>query len=174
MYLHTQIPTCSLRPWQPDDRLSLAHHANNRNVWRNLTHTFPHPYTEVDAASWIKLANQASSCLHLAIELHGEAVGGIGVVPGEGIAARTAQFGYWLGEAHWGKGLATAAACTMISHARAAFTFARFEAPVFGWNPKSMRVLEKVGFVREGLLRHSVFKDGETIDSIMYALVTDA
>lgn len=34
-----------------------------------------------------------------------------------------------------------------------------------------MRVLEKVGFVREGVLRKSVYKDGQLIDSIMYALV---
>lgn len=32
-----------------------------------------------------------------------------------------------------------------------------------------MRVLEKVGFVREGVLRNSVTKDGELIDSVMYA-----
>ncbi|HYH45703.1 MAG TPA: GNAT family protein [Thermoanaerobaculia bacterium] len=35
----------------------------------------------------------------------------------------------------------------------------------------SMRVLEKCGFVREGVLRQSVFKDGEVIDSILYARV---
>lgn len=37
-----------------------------------------------------------------------------------------------------------------------------------------MRLLERVGFVREGLLRKSVFKDGELIDSVMYALLVDA
>ncbi len=37
-----------------------------------------------------------------------------------------------------------------------------------------MRVLEKVGFVREGILRRSVLKDGQLIDSIMYAAVSDA
>jgi RimJ/RimL family protein N-acetyltransferase len=36
-----------------------------------------------------------------------------------------------------------------------------------------MRVLEKVGFRREGLLRRSVWKDGELIDSVLYALLTD-
>ena len=37
-----------------------------------------------------------------------------------------------------------------------------------------MRVLEKSGFVREGVLKRSVFKDGQLIDSIMYARVRDA
>ena len=33
----------------------------------------------------------------------------------------------------------------------------------------SMRVLEKAGFTKEGILRHSVTKDGELIDSVLYA-----
>jgi RimJ/RimL family protein N-acetyltransferase len=49
--------------------------------------------------------------------------------------------------------------------------FLRLEAPVFAWNPASMRVLEKCGFVREGMMRKSVFKDGELIDSLLYARV---
>ena len=47
----------------------------------------------------------------------------------------------------------------------------RLETPVFAWNPASMRVLEKCGFVREGVMRKSVFKDGELIDSVLYAQV---
>ena len=37
-----------------------------------------------------------------------------------------------------------------------------------------MRVLEKVGFIKEGTLRKSVLKDGQLIDSVMYAAVSDA
>jgi [ribosomal protein S5]-alanine N-acetyltransferase len=47
----------------------------------------------------------------------------------------------------------------------------RLEAPVFEWNPASMRVLEKCGFVREGVLRKSVVKDGKIIDAVIYARV---
>lgn len=47
------------------------------------------------------------------------------------------------------------------------------EAPVFAWNPASMRVLEKCGYTREGVMRKSVFKDGELIDSVLYARVAD-
>jgi RimJ/RimL family protein N-acetyltransferase len=47
----------------------------------------------------------------------------------------------------------------------------RLEAHVFEWNPASMRVLEKCGFVREGVLRRSIFKDGQVIDQILYARV---
>jgi ribosomal-protein-alanine N-acetyltransferase len=47
----------------------------------------------------------------------------------------------------------------------------RLEAPVFEWNPASMRVLEKGGFVREGVMRKGVFKDGKIIDAMLYARV---
>ena len=45
----------------------------------------------------------------------------------------------------------------------------RLEAPVFEWNPASMRVLEKCGFQREGIRRKGIFKDGQVIDAVMYA-----
>ena len=51
------------------------------------------------------------------------------------------------------------------------FDMERLEAPVFEWNPASMRVLEKCGFLREGVLRRSVVKDGRLISSVLYARV---
>ena len=174
MRIDTEIPNCLLRPWHVADKASLLRHANNRNVWRNLTEAFPHPYTEADADEWLEIANRPGRSLNLAIEVDGSAVGGIGTIAGEGVACATAQFGYWLGEAHWGKGFATAAARALVAHIEGRRLFARLEAPVFEWNPPSMRVLEKVGFTREGVLRRSVTKDGQLIDSVMYAYVTAA
>ena len=49
----------------------------------------------------------------------------------------------------------------------------RVDAGVFEWNPASMRVLEKVGYVLEGRLRKSATKDGQTIDEFLYARVLD-
>ena len=40
---------------------------------------------------------------------------------------------------------------------------------VFAWNLSSMRVLEKTGFVRDGVLHHNVLKDGTFTDSVVYA-----
>lgn len=167
--LRTVMACCNLRPWHPTDKPSLLLHGNNRNVWRNLSDMFPHPYTEADADYWLSVANQAAPSIHYAVEFEGEAVGGIGVIAGEGIARFTGQFGYWLGEAHWGKGIATAAARTMVSHVFKTTQLERLEASVYEWNPSSMRVLEKVDFVREGVLRRSVYKDGQVIDRVIYA-----
>lgn len=169
MVIPTTDPECVLRPWREGDQEDLVRQANNRKVWRNLTHTFPHPYTLADANHWLSIAITDPRSIHLAIELHGQAIGGVGAIAGVGISVATADFGYWLGESFWGRGLATAAAAAFKGYLDQSKRFARLQAPVFDWNPASMRVLEKVGFVREGVLRKSVSKDGELIDSVMYA-----
>jgi [ribosomal protein S5]-alanine N-acetyltransferase len=69
-------------------------------------------------------------------------------------------------------GIMTAAVRATSDHVFAHFNVVRLEAPVFEWNAASMRVLEKCGFVREGVLRSSVFKDGQLIDSVLYARIS--
>ena len=169
MKLATAIPACVLRPWTPADKASLIANANNRNVWRNLADVFPHPYTEADADAWFRVAGSPDRSIKLAIELDGIAIGGIGARAGEGIFVRSAHFGYWLGEPYWGRGLATAAGRALLEHLKADGRFVRLEAPVFEWNPSSMRVLEKLGFERVAVLRKSVSKDGQLIDSVLYS-----
>lgn len=173
MIVATEDPTIMLRAWASDDYAALVRHGNNKLVWRNLTDMFPHPYTHADAVEWVSIANAPGPNLSLAIDLAGEAIGGAGVIAAEGNGFHTGQFGYWLGQAHWGRGIATAVARALKDHAFSGARFKRLEAPVFAWNPPSMRVLEKAGFVREGVLRKSVLKDGQLIDSVMYAAVCD-
>ena len=169
--LPTALPGCVLRPWRAADRPDLIREANNRKVWRNMTHTFPHPYTDSDADLWLAIAADPGASIQLAITLDDRAVGGIGAIAGEGIFAGTAQFGYWLGEAHWGRGIASAAASALAAQLGREHRFARLEAQVFGWNPASMRVLEKAGFEREAVLRCAAMKDGYLIDTVLYARV---
>lgn len=174
MQLSTALSNCVVREWRREDQPALVQHANNRNVWRNLVHTFPHPYTEAEAETWLQIASSQGRDIHCAIVFDGLAIGGVGVNAGAGISERTGLFGYWVGESHWGKGLATAAARAFVTHLLSTPSFSRLEASVFSWNPASMRVLEKIGFQREGVLRKSVLKDGHLIDSVLYAIVSDA
>ncbi|HYE72119.1 MAG TPA: GNAT family N-acetyltransferase, partial [Blastocatellia bacterium] len=91
-----------LRNWRRSDAASVARYANNYNVWRNVRDRFPHPYTLMDAEEWVRYASRENPALNFAIEVGGEAVGGIGLVPKEDIYRRTAEIGYWLGEPFWG------------------------------------------------------------------------
>jgi ribosomal-protein-alanine N-acetyltransferase len=167
----TQLPNVVLEPWSAEHKAGLVEAANDRAVWRNLTSGFPHPYTPQDADAWIEFNLHAAPSIHFCVVCERAVAGGIGIIVGTGTDAKTGQFGYWLGRRFRGRGIATAAARAMVEYARSSMDLARLQAPVFEWNPASMRVLEKAGFEREAVLRKSVFKDGQLIDSVMYALI---
>ena len=161
-----------LRPWQEGDAAALVKHADNRKVWRNMTDTFPHPYTVDDAHAWLgRCAEDTGPASHFAITVNGEPVGGAGLVEKTDVQCKTLETGYWLGEAYWGRGIATQAARLVVRHAFEHFDVERIEAGVFGWNPASARVLEKVGFTFEAPVRPANFKDGTFNDRPMYALL---
>jgi RimJ/RimL family protein N-acetyltransferase len=138
-----------------------------------LRDRFPHPYTAADAERWIRQATQATPETHFAIAVAEEAVGGVGLDLKTDVHRRSAELGFWLGEAFWGRGIATEVARAMTDFAFSNFDLCRVYAEVFEWNPASVRVLEKVGYSFEGRLRKSVTKDGQTIDQMVYAIIRE-
>ena len=163
----------AIRNWRYDDAAALARHANSRRVWASLRDRFPSPYTVEDADAWLRHCARTVPVTDFAIEVGGEAVGGIGVVLGTDVERVDAEMGYWLGESHWGRGLMTEAVQAFVPWALARFNLARLHANVFAFNTASARVLEKAGFTLEGRLRHSAFKDGRLIDQLLYAYVRE-
>jgi [ribosomal protein S5]-alanine N-acetyltransferase len=169
--LDLQVAGAVVRPWRSGDEASLVRHANNRKVWINLRDKFPHPYTPADAERWIAFASTQEPQTNFAIAVGDEAVGGIGLDLKTDVERRSAEVGIWLGEAHWGKGIGTAAAKAMTEYAFATFDVSRLYCNVFAWNGASMRILEKAGYACEAQLRKAATKDGRTIDVYLYALV---
>lgn len=157
-----------LRPWRRGDEPALVRHGDNVRVWRNLTDRFPHPYRHEDAVAWIAVANPGPRPMNFAIELDGEAVGGVGCQPLDDLHQRSAEVGYWLGESHWGRGLATESFRVLVDHLWREFEFERLQAEVLAWNPASCRVLEKCGFSLESVQRRHILKDGEIMDNWLY------
>lgn len=160
-----------VRSWRATDLESLVRHANDRSVWRNVRDRFPHPYTENDGRNWLEFVAAQSPETSLAIAVDGQAVGSIGLELRSDIHRRSAEIGYWLGREFWGRGIATEAVRAVSEFAFAQFDLCRLYAGVIEWNQASMRVLEKAGYQREGLLRAAVTKDGQTVDEVLYALV---
>ncbi len=126
-----------------------------------------------DAEQWLEHVATAPVATHFAIEVEGKAIGGIGVVIGQGIFSKTAEFGYWMAEPYWGRGIATTASLWFSRFIMTEHQLHRLQAYVFAWNPGSMRVLEKCGFVREAVLRRSAVKDGQVVDEVLYALTDE-
>jgi len=158
-----------LRPLKRTDAASLAHHANNRKIWRNLRDQFPFPYTDKDAQRWIAATKESNVDHAFAIATPQEAIGTVGIQVQQDVYRRGAEIGFWLGEAYWGRGIATLAVNRASEWAFATLEIDRLQAFAFGWNPASARVLEKSGYQREGCLRNSVFKDNQLIDQWLYA-----
>ncbi|HEY2346100.1 MAG TPA: GNAT family protein [Xanthomonadaceae bacterium] len=162
-----------LREWRASDADALVIHANDPQVARCLGERFPHPYALDDAHLFIAHALHASSERAYAIEINGEACGGIGVQPGEGVERHSAELGYWLGRSYWGEGIATAAVRAIVPHALRELRLYRLQARVFADNPASMRVLERCGFAHESVLRRLVVKGERLLDMHVYAITRD-
>lgn len=171
--MNLKLKTCNVRSWEWRDRDAIVRHANNRNVSINLRDRFPYPYTIRDARFWLEHVVGHQPETNFAIDVAGEAVGGIGFTVQNDVARRSAEIGYWLGEQFWGRGIATEALIAVTEHAFANYDLCRLYAHVFDWNGASARVLEKAGYSFEGRLRKSVTKENQTIDQLMYAMIRD-
>ncbi|MCO5160039.1 MAG: GNAT family N-acetyltransferase [Mesorhizobium sp.] len=67
--------------------------------------------------------------------------------------AQTGQIGYWMGVNHAGKGFMHEAVVLVVKFGFETLRLHRIEAACIPSNDRSIRVLEKAGFKREGLLR---------------------
>ena len=162
---------CRLRPWRVDDLEALLRHANDARVSRGLRDRFPFPYTRADGESYLVHVSGPHPDWCFAIEVDGEACGGLGIHPGEDVHRFSAELGYWLGRERWGRGIAGAAIRAVLPLAMQHFRLHRVHAGVYSNNPASMRVLEKCGFEREGIARRAVYKRGELLDVVNFAYV---
>jgi ribosomal-protein-alanine N-acetyltransferase len=168
--MELKLTRCTIRDWRMNDAESLAKHANNRKVWLTLRDRFPHPYGIENAKEFLARAtNEKGQEKVYCIEIDGSAVGGIGLILGEDVYRLAAEFGYWLAEDFWGQGIMSEVVPAFVDYCFANFSLNRMFASAYANNPASARVLERAGFVFEGRLRKNVIKDGEILDSLLYA-----
>nr|BFD92642.1 hypothetical protein KitaXyl93_40020 [Kitasatospora sp. Xyl93] len=86
---------------------------------------------------------------------------------------RAAQLGCVLARGSWGRGYAGETVGLLCDLAFGALDLHRVAARVAVANEASDRVLTRLGFRREGRLRHDGFKDGVWTDSYLYSLLAD-
>jgi RimJ/RimL family protein N-acetyltransferase len=158
-----------------DDRELLALYLNDRGIYEH-TLRIPYPYTLDDADFFLRLqierptADEPLSIFAVRMT-DGPIVGGCGLEPLAEDPAQKAVIGYWLARPFWGQGWMTAAVRTLCRHGFETLGLHKITATVFVENLASMRVLEKVGFRREGCLRDHMLKDGQYRDSAYFGLL---
>nr|WP_284500417.1 GNAT family N-acetyltransferase [Microbulbifer sp. GX H0434] len=84
---------------------------------------------------------------------------------------RCAEIGFALGRQHWGRGLALRAVSAVIDFAFGRLNLHRLGADADPRNGASIRLLEKLGFRREGLRRECYFHLGEIQDAMLFGLL---
>jgi RimJ/RimL family protein N-acetyltransferase len=163
-----------LRPWSVNDARQLALIADNKKVADNLRDGFPNPYSVKDAKEWLNIILPGNDPpKYFAITVDKQLVGSIGIAAKTNIYRKNFEIGYFLAEAHWGKGIATRAIKAVTSYAFKDFDIVRIYAEPFSDNPGSRRALEKAGYKLEATLRRNVIKNGIIKDSCIYSVLKE-
>jgi RimJ/RimL family protein N-acetyltransferase len=169
--MELQSGNIKLRPLRLTDAERLAELANNEKISRNLRDGFPNPYTLVDAENFLSKFTNQDPVTFFGIEYNGEHVGNISLVPGQDIYRKSAEIGYFIGESYWNKGIVTTAVNLITEYGFKHLGIIRIQTGVFEYNTASMRVLEKCGFVKDGVFRKSVFKQNKIWDEVRYSKI---
>ncbi|MBI3141875.1 MAG: GNAT family N-acetyltransferase [Bacteroidetes bacterium] len=165
-----------LGPWSTKDVPALTGYMNNKDVVAHFL-DLPQPYGKSEASAWIKdgLAYHKAFLHHMHLCIRspqGFPVGGIGKKLFRGGAfAHVAEIGYWVSPHLWGQGIATGAVKAYTAHLLHNEGFERIIAMPFVHNLASARVLDKCGYLLEGILNKFVGKNGRFIDAKLYAFL---
>ncbi len=162
-----------LRPFRFSDATEVQLMVNDREL-ALTTRSIDYPYPAGAAEHWIAQHQEfwesgKSAIFAITLRPDDRLVGAIGLeINAEDILA---EMGYWIGRAYWNQGIATEAACETVKFGFEQLALNRITAHHMGINPASGRVLEKVGFRREGTLRQQVRKWGRFYDAVMYGIL---
>lgn len=168
------MSACAIRPYQQGD----AEHLHAAAI-ESVSEVFPwlgwcHPrYSLDEAREWVTaqqdLAKQGLA-FAFAIWSEGQYLGGCGINQ-VNRANRFANLGYWVRTSAMGRGVAPAAVRLVADFAFRETEIIRLEIVCAIGNVRSQRVAEKVGAVREGVLRNRIFLPSGPSDAVMFGLL---
>lgn len=164
-----------LKKWEEKDADLLSLTLSNQNILKNLRDGLPYPYTKDDALDYIRFIKNADkdNFFIFAITVDDLVIGNISIERQENIHQRTGELGYYIDEKYWGKGIMSEAVCQICEYVFSHTDIIRIFAEPFSYNIASCKVLEKNGFVCEGILKKNAVKNGQILDMKMYALIKE-
>lgn len=168
--MNSTVMRIELRAWKVGDLPILIEFANNERIAANMTDSFPHPYSKEAGLKFIEWATSSDPNHILCIKADGKVCGSIGLHAQQDVMCKNMELGYWIAEPYWGQGIATNAVTLMVQYGFKHWDINRIFAKPFAVNIGSLRVLEKVGFRKEGLFKAAVYKRGRYIDFLEYAI----
>ena len=160
----------TLRKLIESDAPNLVEYGNNKKIARNLTDSFPSPYTLEAAYKFIDFASTTDKAQIRVIAKNGELIGVVGLYIQDDIMCKNAELGYWVAEPFWGQGIATKAIKQAIDLGFQNLEIVRIFARPYGSNKASQRVIEKLGFTKEAHIKQNLYKWDEWEDELIYGL----
>ncbi len=160
-----------LRPFDLRDVEDVLAYASEPEFARYLP--VPQPYTRDDAVEFVarQVLAEWSTRPAFAMVFDGHVVGGLGLrVDGR---HERAELGYALARQHWGKGLTLEAAQAVVGWGFERYSLYKVYARADLRNRQSWRVMEKLGMVREGVLRSHDKPRDERVDDAYYGVLRD-
>lgn len=135
-----------------------------------LSNRLPYPYTEESADWWLGMVSEhdGKDGIFRAIAADGKIVGNISVEQKSDVYCKDGEIGYLLMTDYWSRGIMTEAVRQICAAAFSELDIVRITGLVYAPNTASIRVLEKNGFVREGLQRNAVYKDDKIYDLCLF------
>lgn len=131
-------------------------------------------YSLAEARQWVAvqedLATQGVAYEFAVLDEGGRFLGGCGINQ-INKANRFANLGYWVRTSAVGRGVAPAAVRLVTEYAFRETDLIRLEIVCAARNTRSQRVAEKVGAVREGVLRSRLLLPTGPSDAVMYSLL---
>lgn len=122
----------------------------------------PYPYARADAEDFLAWSQTSRNDLNLVVEEDGAVIGCISLYD----ISSAREFGYWLGKAHWGRGLGTEAARAFLGFCFDGLGVDTIHSGAFIDNPTSLRLQEKLGFKRTGMTHQISMARGVEVEHI--------
>lgn len=162
------------RALEPDDAPLLVAWVNDPEVTRTLE-LFYRPRNLQAEREFIESVNKSAQDVVFAIVVkETDAVIGVAGLHRINFKERHAVFSIFIGEkSEWGKGYGTEATALMVGYAFDTLNLNRVSLQVYEYNQRGIRAYEKVGFVREGVLRQEHYYAGRYWDTIAMAILKE-
>ncbi|MGA4519074.1 GNAT family N-acetyltransferase [Solibacillus silvestris] len=169
---------CSLRTFTPSDAKGLAKLLNDNKMYWSEFEPLHHDEFYTEQVQYNKilesihlLQSNREFSFGIFYNATGQLIGHISLYSIKRLPYSSGFIGYSMDEKFTGRGIVTEAVRLIMEFAFITLNIHRIEAYVSPQNSASIRVLEKSGFTREGLLRELLYINGKWVDHYMYAIL---
>lgn len=141
----------------------------------NLCDSLPYPMDYAFAAEYIRerMFNSEESQICRAIIVDGKAVGGVDVIIGTGVYARSAELSVWISKDYRGKGLGGEVVKEMCRYVFENYPIIRIDSHPYTNHHAAAAALKKAGFIHEGTMHKAIYKNDKAYDYEIFALINE-